>query len=62
MKKSKEVISANTMEKVKLTENLLLDFSADVEPKASDLERARELGIDVDGLRGVMGHDEAGTY
>lgn len=62
MKKQKEIISEDIAEKVRLTENLLLCYGTGVQPEAAEIARARELGIDVDGLAGVKGDDEASTY
>tara|TARA_R110000851_G_scaffold317339_1_gene480799 strand:+ start:27238 stop:27423 length:186 start_codon:yes stop_codon:yes gene_type:complete len=60
--KKREVISEHIAEKVKLTENLLLCYGTGVDPTPEEIARARELGIDVDGLAGVKGDDEASTY
>lgn len=61
-KKKQEVINEDIAEKVKLIENLLLCYGTGVEPEVSEIVRARELGIDVDGLAGVKADDEASTY
>lgn len=62
MKKKQEIVSEDVAEKVKLTENLLLTYSAGLTPEDAEIERARELGIDVDGLAGVSNDDEASSY
>lgn len=61
-RRKQKVISKDIAEKVKLTENLLLCYSCDIEPLPKELERAIQLGIDVEGLKAVQGNDEASTY
>lgn len=43
----------STIEKVELTENLLMCFASHVEPTDAELVRAEQLEIDVKGLREV---------
>lgn len=62
MKNVQEVVSTDIAEKVKLTENLLLCYGSGLEPEEKEVARARELGIDVDGMRGVKDEDEASSY
>lgn len=62
MNKKQEVVSNDIAEKVKLIENLLLSYGAGIEPEEHEVERARELGIDIDGLRGVKEDDQASSY
>ncbi len=61
-KRKQEIVSEDIAEKVKLTENLLVCYGTGVEPSLKEVSRARELGIDVDGLAGVKRDDEASTY
>lgn len=60
--KKQEPVSKYTMEKVRLTENLLLCYGSGLEPTEQEVARARELGIDVDGMSEVKGNDEASSY
>ena len=62
MKKKQEVVSTDVAEKVKLIENLLLSYGSGLEPEEHEVERARELGVDIEGLRGVKEDDEASSY
>lgn len=62
MKKKQGVVSADIAEKVKLTENLLQSYGSGLTPEDHELARARELGIDVDGLAGVKEDDQASSY
>ncbi len=62
MNKKQEVVSADIAEKVRLTENLLLSYGSGLTPEDSEIARARELGIDVDGLAGVKEDDQASSY
>lgn len=52
----------NTIEKVELTENLLMCFASNVEPTEAELERAEELSIDVKGLREVYNEEPTNNY
>jgi hypothetical protein len=54
--------SANAIEKVELTENLLKCYSCAVDPTAEELIRAVELGIDIEALKEVKGGDDAASY
>ena len=51
----------STIEKVELTENLLMCFSSHVEPTDEELVRAEQLDIDVKGLREVY-NDSTDNY
>lgn len=51
----------STIEKVELTENLLMCFASHVEPTDAELIRAEQLDIDVKGLREVY-NEEPDNY
>jgi hypothetical protein len=54
--------SLNAIEKVELTENLIMCYDSGIAPEAHEIKRARELGIDIEALEKVQGDGSTSSY